>query len=162
MVSLRTRTYIIIKKTDKGSTTVVMSHEDYVRKVMEHVQEQKYYKKLTEDPTELFSSQIKGLLQDKVNRQSYKESMVALSPDNSKAFRFYVLPIIHKAGNPGRPSLSSCGTPTEGISCFVNYNLAPLVKKQFHHTSRTPQFIYQNYRAFQIYQQMPYWWWPLM
>ena len=42
--------------------------------------------------------------------------------------RFYLLPKIHKPGNPGRPIVSSCGAPTEKISQFVDYHLRPLVE----------------------------------
>ena len=55
LASLSTRTDIIIKKADKGSATVVMSREDYVSKVMQHLNIEQHYKKLQEDPTELFS-----------------------------------------------------------------------------------------------------------
>ena len=42
---------------------------------------------------------------------------------NPRARRFYILPKIHKQGNPGRPIISSNGHPTERISEFVDYHL---------------------------------------
>ena len=58
-----------------------------------------------------------------------KEIMASLLPNNCKASRFYILPKIHKPRNLGRPIISPCGAPTEGISYFVDYHLASLVKK---------------------------------
>ena len=46
-----------------------------------------------------------------------------------KPRRFYILPKIHKPGNPGRPIVSSNSHPTERISHFVDYHLQPLVQK---------------------------------
>ena len=43
---------------------------------------------------------------------------------NVKPGRFYILPNIHKTGNPGR---SSNGHPTERISQFIDFHINPLV-----------------------------------
>ena len=46
-----------------------------------------------------------------------------------KPGRIYILPKIHKPGNPGRPIVSSNSHPTERLSHFVDYYLQPLVHK---------------------------------
>ena len=46
-----------------------------------------------------------------------------------KLGRFYILPKLHKPGNPGRPIVSSNSHSTERISHFVDYHLQPLVHK---------------------------------
>ena len=70
LASLSTRTDIIIKKADKGLATVVMSHEDYISKVMQHLNDEQHYKKLQEDPNELFSRHIKSFLQEMASLHS--------------------------------------------------------------------------------------------
>ena len=40
----------------------------------------------------------------------------------------YLLPKLHKPVIPGRPIVSSCGSPTENISCFLDYYLQPLTR----------------------------------
>ena len=47
-----------------------------------------------------------------------------------KLGRFYLLPKIHKrlSNVPGRPVISNCGTATERISEFVDFNIQLLVK----------------------------------
>ncbi|CAB4036908.1 Hypothetical predicted protein, partial [Paramuricea clavata] len=49
---------------------------------------------------------------------------------NNKLGRFYLLPKIHKrlVDVPGRPVISNCGTPTEGLSELVDHYLQPIVK----------------------------------
>ena len=42
-----------------------------------------------------------------------------------KPGRFYVLPKVHKQGNPGRLIVSSNSNPTERISHFVGHHLQP-------------------------------------
>ena len=48
---------------------------------------------------------------------SFKKYLVQT---NVKPGRFYILPKIHKTGNPGRPIVSSNSHPTERISQFVD------------------------------------------
>ena len=67
-----------------------------------------------------------------VNRCSINEDIACgLLPDDIMVSRYYmyILPKIHKPENPGRPSVSSCGAPTKGISYFVDFHLGSLVKK---------------------------------
>ena len=47
-----------------------------------------------------------------------------LTPTEPRTARFYHLPKIQV---PGRPIVSSCGSPTKHISEFVDYHLRPLV-----------------------------------
>ena len=43
--------------------------------------------------------------------------------------RFYILPKVHKEGNPGRPIIGGNGCPTEIISQFVGYHMKDLVSQ---------------------------------
>ena len=62
-------------------------------------------------------------------------------PDDTRVPRFYILPNIHKPGNPSRPILSSCGSLNEGISHFVEFHLGPLVKKIPSYIKATTDFL---------------------
>ena len=46
--SLRSRSDIVIKPADKGSATVVMSRQDYLMKVMQHLDNRDFYERLDE------------------------------------------------------------------------------------------------------------------
>ena len=52
LTTLRSQMDIIIKPLDKGSATVVMSLEDYLTKVMHHLNNEQFYEKLQCDPTQ--------------------------------------------------------------------------------------------------------------
>ena len=101
-----------------------MSQDRYITEVMRHPENQQHYRKLSRDPTELFSKEIKATPREMVSHHSINKD-----PDNRKASGFYILPKIHKPGNQGRPIISSSGAPTERMSHFVHYHLAPLVKQ---------------------------------
>jgi len=77
------------------------------------------YNKLDKDPTKQFSDEITN---------EY------LIPDSPNPDRFYLLPTIHKANNPGRPIVSANGHPTEKISEFVDFHLRQ-------HIEALPSFI---------------------
>ncbi|XP_071160924.1 uncharacterized protein [Mytilus edulis] len=62
------------------------------------------------------------------------DTLKYLKPEDSKPGRFYLLPKIHKPGNPGRPIVSANGHPTEKIFEFVDYYLRP-------HVENLPSFI---------------------
>ena len=57
------------------------------------------------------------------NLIDYETFKYLSSNSDPKSGRFYILPKIHKQGNPGRPIVSSNSHPTERISEFVDYHL---------------------------------------
>ena len=75
-----------------------------------------------------------------IDEKTYK---YLTSNPNSRAGRFYILPKIHKQGNPGRPIISSNGHPTERISEFVDYHLKPLVQTLPSYIKATTHFLLQ-------------------
>lgn len=54
---------------------------------------------------------------------------------------FYILPKIHKDGNPGRPIVSAVNSPTENISELLNICLQPLLPKLRSYIKDTKHFI---------------------
>ena len=58
-----------------------------------------------------------------------------------KPGRFYILPYIHKKGNPGRPIVSSNSHLTERISQFVDYHINPLVPTLESHIKDTTDIL---------------------
>ena len=100
LFSLKTRTDIIIKKADKGSATVVMSRDNYVREVMRQLKHEQHYLKLSEDLTDRFAEEIKITLEEMVSNGGLdKETMECLISEEIRTSRFYIFPKIHKLGN---------------------------------------------------------------
>ena len=131
LLSLRSMFNIVIKPADKGSITVVMSRQDYLDKVMSHLQNEEYYLKLDEEPTSNYGKEIMCFLTEMTDRQAIdKETFKYIRPQDPWTSRFYILPKIHKEGNPGRPIVSSCGAPTERISQCIDHHLHSLIVKR--------------------------------
>ena len=127
--SLEQRDDIIIKPADKGSAVVVLNKCDYIKEAERQLSDEKFYKKLDSDPTTEFSKKISKDLETMCKKGHLDQTTVEyLKPENPKAGRFYLLPKIHKANNPGRPIVSANGTPTEKISEFVDFHLRPHVE----------------------------------
>ena len=126
---LRQRTHIVIKPADKGSATVVMNRQNYLVECYRQLNDPSFYKRVNEDPTEDINKRVRFYLKRLLaNNIIDKQTHRYLTPENPKAGRFYILPKIHKPGNPGRPIVSANGHPTEKISQFVSFHLNPLVQ----------------------------------
>ena len=59
----------------------------------------------------------------KRNEELDADIALGLKPIEPKTPRFYLLPKIHKEGNPGRPVISSVDCHTSRISAFVDYHI---------------------------------------
>jgi len=126
--SLKNCDDIIIKPADKGSGVVVMDKDHYVSEAERQLNDTMFYQKLAHDPTEEFQEKVcttlkKMLEAGQISEKNYDYLVVK----NPKPGRFYLLPKIHKPGNPGRPIVSANGHPTEKISEFVDFHLRPHV-----------------------------------
>ena len=91
-----------------------------------------FYKQLATDPTLNTIRRINTILQEMFDQKHiYNDTFNYLQPlqKEAKAGRFYMLPKIHKTGNPGRPIVSANSHPTEKISEFVDHHLRPHVKE---------------------------------
>jgi hypothetical protein len=64
-----------------------------------------------------------------INKRNLPEDAKFLVIDNPRTSTFYLLPKIHKVGNPGRPIISTYNCPTERISSYIDDLLQPLVKR---------------------------------
>ena len=77
---------------------------------------------------------------DKIIDDDTRRFLIQTDP---KPGRFYILPKIHKQGNPGRPIVSSNSHPTERISQFVDYHLKPLVQTTQSFIKDTTHFLHK-------------------
>ena len=121
---------LIINKADKGSTIVVQNRTDYIKAALEHLNDPVTYTVLDGDPTSAIYSGIDSSLQDIYNKGLLDKDMVAFCSSSKKArpARLYLLKKIHKNPMGIRPIVSSCESPTENISQFVDYWLQPIIK----------------------------------
>ena len=127
MRDLHNNTDIIIKPTDKGRSIVIMNIIDYIQETQRHLLNPEHYKTLNAYIHHIIDQAWRlGIINETI-----KEN---LQTKNPKISTFYILPKIHKPGNPGRPIVNSIGSITEKISVFVDAHL-----RQF--TPRIPSYV---------------------
>ena len=135
---------IIIKKAEKGTTTVIMNKQDKTREGQNLLDKKENYKPLTL-PMALETSQkakelINGLHHgDPIDEMTKK--WLYLAPNPPRIPVFYTLTKIHKPNPVGRPIISGCEGPTERISSFVDHLLQPIAKIQKSYLKDTTDFL---------------------
>ena len=107
LCSLRTRTNIVIKSADKGSAWVIMFRDDYLVKVMDHLENNNFYQRVDEEPTKQFAEEITLFLQNLMGRRVInEETLKYFWPQDYRSSIFYILPKIHKESTSERPTVS--------------------------------------------------------
>ncbi|XP_073443832.1 uncharacterized protein [Dendrobates tinctorius] len=124
--SLKTNKEIIIKPADKGGAIVMMNTSDYMKEANRQLMDTRYYRKLESDPTQDYYKELNKLVSC-LPDQSIRAGD-DLIPETPRIGTFYMLPKIHKFGNPGRPIISCVGTLTKQVSGWVEGILKLLVK----------------------------------
>ena len=134
---------MVINSADKSSTVVVQNKEDYIRENLEHLNDQTTYQPLEGDPTDHICQQIKQKLQELKSKGYLSPTMYefCLPPPKARLARFYSLKKMHKSPPTIRPIVSTCNSPTENISQFLDYWLQPSVKTLPSYIQDTSQFI---------------------
>ena len=119
----------MITKADKGGAVVILKTSDYIKEAQDQLSEKSNYRILPNDPTiknnELVNKVIERFKKEKTLSDKTAENLKIKNP---RTPRLYLLPKIHKEGNPGRPVISSIDCHTSNISRFIDHHLQPLVK----------------------------------
>ena len=107
--SLKKRNDIVIQSADKGPATVLMDRDWYINECLRQLNDTKFYRPLDNDITDDIQKRVQvyveRILHDKIiDDKLTKRFLIRSYP---KPRRFYILPKIHKTGNPGRPIVSS-------------------------------------------------------
>ena len=119
-----------------------MNRQDYLDECYRELNDQQFYKRVSIDPTEDVNKRVCFYLKRlPANSVINEETHRYLTPKVPKAGHFYILPKIHKPGNPGRPIVSANGHPTEKISEFVSFHLNPLVQTLPSYIKNTPHLL---------------------
>ncbi|CAN2387690.1 Reverse transcriptase (RNA-dependent DNA polymerase), partial [Pristimantis euphronides] len=123
--NLKNNKEIIIKPADKGGAIVLTDTSDYIKEADRQLNDTRYYTKLEHDPTPNYMRELRRIIR---NLSVEPTKLLAMIPENPRVGIFYLLPKIHKPGNPGRPIISCVETLTESISGWVEGVLKPVVK----------------------------------
>ena len=142
--NLKTNPDIIILPADKGSTTVVMDHSDYLAEGLRQLSDSSTYKLCQIDPIPKVQQDLQSLLKSYGPSQKLSpESISLLTPAAPRTPTFYMLPKIHKPNNPGRPIVAGYCAPTERISALVDQHLQPIVQNLPSHIKDTNHFLHR-------------------
>lgn len=143
---------IVLRKADKGTATVVMEKDDYIREVNRQLADRRAYKKLDEPIHPLIRPRLFKIL-NKLHSEGFidnKQRAYLLPPKHPRARHLYTLPKIHKDPAswtvpfkipPGRPIVSDCSSDTYNISEYIDHYLAPLATKHAAYLKDTYHFI---------------------
>ena len=150
MRSLQNDRSVVIKPADKGSAVVVWDRNDYLKEAERQLCDEKTYEeiRITE------KDQVE-LVEKSNNLFSNLKRTNVITENENNYFRFnfkkatnlgklYLLHKIHKGlytKVPGRPVISSCGTPTEKVSEFLEHHLQPIMKQGESYIRDTGDFL---------------------
>ena len=130
ITTLRNNKDIVIKPADKGRNIVIMNRYDYIKEGLRQLSDHNHYELLEKDPTQNYNSQIHQILQKAVNLGIKDDKMKKILYNKTPRIpNFYMLPKIHKTGNPGRPIVNSIGSITEKISAYIDEEIRHLVPR---------------------------------
>ena len=142
ITALKNNKWIVIKKADKGSATVVMNHNDYIKEGVRQLSDAAFYQKLEQDPLIDHQREIENtLLKIHQKGEISRKVLHHLLPSGTTTPEFYFLPKIHKTNITGRPIISGNNSPTERISAFVDEHIKILIPKIKSYVRDTPDFI---------------------
>ncbi|CAG5073494.1 Protein of unknown function, partial [Cotesia congregata] len=127
---LREHDELIVTRSDKGGSTVVMSKEEYINGMNNMLSDTNTYEKLTKDPTSKFQSNdiVKELLAEK---EIDEADAKYLKTHNAIASKIYDLRKTPKVGFALRPVVSCVGTPSYKLASFVHRILAAWTDESF-------------------------------
>jgi hypothetical protein len=94
---LRLNMNITILKEDKGNTTMVLNTSDYVDKTLDHLTNNRRYKKLAKDPSTHVIKEVFLVINESSLHEDLKRK---LTPKNCLVPQIYGLPKIHKDNIP--------------------------------------------------------------
>ena len=126
---LQERNDIVIKPADKGGAIVVWRRDLYFQEALRQISNTDFYYPIENDPTPHHQDIITATVAELISQKSLPNGATILIQDNPKSSMFYLLPIIHKVDNPGRPIVSTINCPTELISQYLDGIFFPLVTK---------------------------------
>ena len=139
---LKKQTSIIFKPADKNLGLVLLNTDDYKQMCLQHLNDTDTYKVITDYNADTVYTKLLRILTDhrklyaQPNKPQYSTLATSLlqlhkSDPPSRLAVFYAIPKVHKTLTPpipGRPIVSSNGTPTFHASVYLDKELQPILK----------------------------------
>ncbi len=133
---------IVIHKSDKGNSVVIVNRTDYLQRMQEMVADTTKFEKLNVKPGKDYNfmkkekTSVDSFLSELVDKRSISEAeREKLSPNGPNPARLYGLPKIHKPLVDGlpkyRPIISQIGSPTYKIAKFLLEFVKPFTSNEY-------------------------------
>ena len=133
---------IVIHKSDKGNSVVIVNRSDYLNRLQEMVNDTSKFEELKVKPGKDYNfmkkekSEVDDLLSELVDKRSISEAIrEKLSPNGPNPARLYGLPKIHKPLADGfpkyRPIISQIGSPTYQIAKYLLEFVKPYTSNEY-------------------------------
>ena len=120
---------ILIKKADKGCAVVVWRKDLYIAEGERQLNDVESYQVLNSDNTAENYRNVEEFIKEEIDQERLPPEAKVLIQHKPRCSIFYMLPKIHKVGNPGRPIVSTCNCPTDLISSYLDDVLQPIVSQ---------------------------------
>ena len=140
--NLKSNRDIVIHKSDKGNSVVIVNRDDYLKRLSDMVADESKFEKVAvkqDKDYNFMTNEKKGVdkfLSELVNKKSIDETVRSkLSPDGPRPARLYGSPKIHKPPVNGlpkyRPIISQIGSTTYNIAKFLLPFLEPFTTNEY-------------------------------
>lgn len=127
---LKDNTQIVILKPDKSNKTVIMNKTDYETKMEALLNDTITYKKINNDPTNIFQNKNNTFVKKLLNKKEINEVQAKqLSIHNAVPPKLYGLPKLHKPNVPMRPIVSYIKSPFYKLSKYLSNCLSNITRK---------------------------------
>ena len=134
LITLKRNKEIIIKKSDKGNSTVVIDKEQYIKEGERQLNSCAHYTEIERDITPEIVDEVRSVLQEmlregEITQKNYE--YLCPSEELAKTAELYLLNKIHSdPPTKARPIISANSCPVERISEFIDFFLQPIVTEQ--------------------------------
>ena len=135
---------IVIKRSDKCGSIVIMNTEDYERACLELLEDRNNYEEVEQDPNESYAENLRNELSALKARGLLTERQYGSLTPSWQTPAFYALPKMHKTffNFPAmRPICSGSSSPTVKISQFVDSFLKPIAERMKSYVRDTSHFL---------------------
>lgn len=117
---------LIIPKSDKGNTMVIMNRQDYISKILNLLADTNSYRILSRNPCSKIINKVKSTISSSSFDDATNKSLL---PTKGVTPHIYGVPKIHKEDISLRPIADTMGSPTYNLASFLTKLISPLVGK---------------------------------
>jgi len=168
---LRDHGELVVTRADKGNVTVILTKEMYLELANNILQDQNYYRQLTNDPTSSYQQKANKLVSKLKKQKELSEEMAkGLTIYNQTSPKFYGLPKVHKPTLSLRPIISSINAPNSKLALLLkeiltnayNTDNEYYVKDSFqfagfmNEKQLPPNFVVLSLDVVSLYSNIPY------